>query len=362
MDKIKVGIIAILTASAVLLAGCEEYRHISYPPPDSYPTTQSSSLSGENFSSFSGTSSKSSYDTYSPSKSEPVSSSYPASSAENTVESSSENTTSSSYPASSSAFSSASTASSLPVSSSVSSIYSSSSSSVSSQIISPLPAPSRCEESGHTAVTDEGVVPTCTVKGLSHGMHCSVCQEVLKRQYELPSVHIFLPVKIEYPSENTSGKAEFECIGEGCKTHKYKFDYQTIPTQQDVYDTLISFKSTYAEGSHFDNDSPLYTSKTMFPNTRYIGKGCAAFAFELSDAAFGDWPGRIVFDFSQIRVGDIIRLSNNEHSVIVLAVNNDDVTVAEANYNGAVHWGRTIKLSEAVNEWNYVITRYPELP
>ena len=38
---------------------------------------------------------------------------------------------------------------------------------------------------GHTEVVDKAVAPTCTAKGLTEGMHCSVCDKILIRQAEI---------------------------------------------------------------------------------------------------------------------------------------------------------------------------------
>ena len=43
---------------------------------------------------------------------------------------------------------------------------------------------------GHTIITDKGVTPTCTQSGLTEGKHCSVCNEVLRKQKKLaPKKH-----------------------------------------------------------------------------------------------------------------------------------------------------------------------------
>ncbi len=41
---------------------------------------------------------------------------------------------------------------------------------------------------GHTIVVDEAVEPTCTETGLTTGTHCSVCNEVLSPQEEIPAL------------------------------------------------------------------------------------------------------------------------------------------------------------------------------
>lgn len=91
-----------------------------------------------------------------------------------------------------------------------------------------------------------------------------------------------------------------------------------------------------------------------------MGYGCAGFAFLLSDAAFGDLPARKHKNFSNIKVGDIIRLAYDSHSVIVLKKEADGVIVAEGNYDDSIHWGRKIPYSEIRATGTYVLTRYPK--
>ena len=97
--------------------------------------------------------------------------------------------------------------------------------------------------------------------------------------------------------------------------------------------------------------------------------GCVAFAFILSDEAFGSLPARMyaegAFEFEDIKVGDILRVSNDAHTVIVLEVNDAGVVVAEGNistgdHKGRVHWGRAISKEEVMSNTSHYITRYPE--
>ncbi len=126
------------------------------------------------------------------------------------------------------------------------------------------------------------------------------------------------------------------------------------PTEAEVYDILVSFKSSYPEGMHWTNDDYYEWKGGIFSG----GYGCAGFAFILSDAAFGNNPARMEYDINAIRVGDILRINNNTHSVIVLAINGDTITIAEGNYNDSIHWGRT--LSKSSVPYDYTLTRYPQ--
>lgn len=129
------------------------------------------------------------------------------------------------------------------------------------------------------------------------------------------------------------------------------------PDPADVYKILISFKEKYPEGMSWTNENRSYTSYTIYPGYAYEGHGCAAFAFELSDAAFGSQPRIEHMNVSDIKVGDILRLDNS-HSVIVLEVQSGGVVIAEGNYNSSVHWGRFLSTSEIKSSLTYIWTRY----
>lgn len=144
-------------------------------------------------------------------------------------------------------------------------------------------------------------------------------------------------------------------------------------TYKQVYDKMTALKDKYPEGTPWTNFIPYgtgegniggsYTWKGGKIKGASGGVGCAAFAFILSDEAFGEMPARDIdrggFTFEDVKVGDILRVNGNSHFVIVLQKSAGGVTVAEGNYNKTVHWGRV--MSEAqVMEADFIITRYPD--
>lgn len=131
------------------------------------------------------------------------------------------------------------------------------------------------------------------------------------------------------------------------------------PEDQEIYNAMIAMKSSYPEGMHWTNANSYDWNGGIY-NTGY---GCAGFAFILSDAAFGKLPARKIEGSElrsySIRVGDILRMNNDSHSVIVLEIAEGGVTVAEGNYNSSIHWGRFIPESE-LKILTYIMTRYPD--
>lgn len=121
-----------------------------------------------------------------------------------------------------------------------------------------------------------------------------------------------------------------------------------------IYDTIMAQKAVFPEGMHWTNDNYYGWKGGVYTG----GYGCAAFAFAVSDAAFGNARAQIHKDYSNIRVGDILRVDNDTHSVIVLEVKADSVIVAEGNFNSAIHWGREIPKSMLVDASSYIMTRY----
>ncbi len=128
-----------------------------------------------------------------------------------------------------------------------------------------------------------------------------------------------------------------------------------LPSQHKVYNILVAAKKEYPEGMKWTNDDYYMWNGGVYA----AGCGCAAFAFMLSDDAFGALPARIHEDYDNIRVGDILRLYDDRHSVIVLEVRDEKITLAEGNFKGMIHWGRTMTVDEVKADGTYVMTRYP---
>lgn len=127
-------------------------------------------------------------------------------------------------------------------------------------------------------------------------------------------------------------------------------------TEQEVYNAMITLKSQYPDGTPWNNDNKYVWKASNRKN--YTGRGCAGFAFMLTDAAFGNAPATKHTDFTNIRVGDIIRQYGDSHSVVVLKVNANSYTVAEGNMNGTVYWGREVSKEEAQTMSTYIYTRW----
>ncbi|MGN0435770.1 MAG: hypothetical protein ACI4D8_03975, partial [Wujia sp.] len=106
-----------------------------------------------------------------------------------------------------------------------------------------------------------------------------------------------------------------------------------------VRNKILAQKANYPEGMSFTNNDPTggYRFNALIDGYVCYGYGCAGFAFMMSDVAFEDLPARklypTTYDSSTIRVGDILRINSDSHSVVVLEVKSDRVVVCEANYN-----------------------------
>ena len=159
-----------------------------------------------------------------------------------------------------------------------------------------------------------------------------------------------------------AGNATIICTAKNRKTYRCRVTVSGSSsskeklTESRVYRKIIAQKDTYKEGRRWTNKNYYDWKGGIYDR----GYGCAGFAFLLSDAAFGDLPARKHRNFSKIKVGDIVRLEHDRHSVIVLKKEADGVIVAEGNYDDSIHWGRKLLYSEIRKTGTYVFTRYPK--
>lgn len=201
----------------------------------------------------------------------------------------------------------------------------------------------------HQYVINKKVSPTCENKGYIE-YKCSLCNDTKKEDASEALGHAY-ERSVVPASKKGKGYTLYQCSR--C-SHQYRENYTNFqPVASQVYEDIIAMKSQYPEGMTWTNDN-------YYEGINSGGYGCAGFAFMLSDAAFGYLQPQQHNDFSNIKVGDILRINNNTHSVIVLTVDNEKVTVAEGNYNSSVHWGRTITRSQLETIGTYVLTRYPQ--
>jgi len=127
-------------------------------------------------------------------------------------------------------------------------------------------------------------------------------------------------------------------------------------TEETVLAAINALREEYPEGMHWTNDDGHYSSALYT-----MGYGCEAFALICSDAAFGDLPlSSTHAEFNAIRVGDLLRINHNTHTVIVLEKKDNSVVVAEGNYNSSIHWGREIS-RQSLEAGDYTVrSRYPQ--
>ncbi len=131
--------------------------------------------------------------------------------------------------------------------------------------------------------------------------------------------------------------------------------------EEEVYRKIIALKdSAYPEGMTWTNkDCYVSMARGSDYGVATKGYGCHGFALAASDAAFGDAPIHFLKNPNQIRVGDILRINNNSHTVIAIGFDATGITIAEGNYNSSIHWGRKLAWS-VLDTCNYIHARYSD--
>lgn len=126
-------------------------------------------------------------------------------------------------------------------------------------------------------------------------------------------------------------------------------------TEANVLEIINGLRGEYYEGMPWTNSNSYFS-----PAVRMTGYGCAGFALICSDAAFGNLPVTANHsDFDAIKAGDMLRINNDTHSVVVLEKRADSVVVTEGNFNRSIHWDREISRQSLEDGAFTVETRYP---
>ena len=184
------------------------------------------------------------------------------------------------------------------------------------------------------------------------------------------------------PEESSQGAVDFAV--------SYCEEPQPI-TEEEAAATLESLRDTFPEGAYWNHvgvedwdeftvtDSPCqhdlywdtycntYTGgiQELFPQFEPMEQ-CLGFAALLSDLVFGeDAPVSTFTDYTQLRVGDNIRLELTEHSMVVLTVDGEGITVVECNSDYEhcrISWDRFLSWDDlaATSYEMECITRYEE--
>lgn len=116
------------------------------------------------------------------------------------------------------------------------------------------------------------------------------------------------------------------------------------------------------EGTPYDN-STKYVATCTINGAKYVysGYGCVGFALNFVENAFGQggsYTRTANEAVSNIEPGDIVRVPSADggHSFVIVSMDEGGATIAEANYNSSVHYGRYITNAELANN-TYVLHR-----
>ena len=125
------------------------------------------------------------------------------------------------------------------------------------------------------------------------------------------------------------------------------YEVPEMPSEEAVHKMIIELQKLYPNGSRAADS--------------------AKFANQISVAVFGSYhvrPERKHSDFDELMVGDIARINNDTHSVVILDISDKFVTVVEGNstlisLTGRVRWGYAYPIDEFKEAFNHALTRYP---
>ena len=122
---------------------------------------------------------------------------------------------------------------------------------------------------GHTAVTDAAVAPTCTETGLTEGSHCSVCGTVLTAQTTVPALgHDWNDPTDEWNNDHTSVDMTFTCKNDPTHTHTETVNGSAITSEITTEPTsAIPGVRTYTATVTLDGKTYTVTDTEVIPAT-----------------------------------------------------------------------------------------------
>lgn len=119
---------------------------------------------------------------------------------------------------------------------------------------------------------------------------------------------------------------------------------------------IMALQAVYPEGMLCTNESAYYFNPAAWS---FYGMGCSAFAMQISDAVYGKTaPVSMLRGQTpdNIQAGDVVRIGGI-HTVVVISVSADSITVCEGNFNSSVHWGRVITKASLEGQITYIARR-----
>jgi hypothetical protein len=118
-----------------------------------------------------------------------------------------------------------------------------------------LKAQETISATGHKAVTDVAVLPTCTETGKTEGSHCETCGEVLKAQETVPATgHSYDAGKETIaPTYTTKGELTYTCTACGASR---KEEIETIVENITIYNG-IDYSAVYNADYYYKNNADL---------------------------------------------------------------------------------------------------------
>ena len=126
----------------------------------------------------------------------------------------------------------------------------------------------------------------------------------------------------------------------------------TSVADNQVYNKIMAMKAKYPQGMAWTDNN--------YDRPGGSNTGCYAFSMILMNNAFGDKRDeRKYTNFNEIRIGDMVRVNKNTHSMTVIAKDNNQFTFAEGNWGGKINWGRTMTIAELKDSFDYGLTSYP---